>query len=165
MNTSCRGARFPVLGLALLAFLPGCVLTSLTNKLSDPTFPEQEAEIAKITSDTAEVLIRAKDGTVEARRHATRPVLGVLREATVHHAPRRVMSVNPFAIFRDWRIEQSCYEVELKGEHGDATTDVKVLLVPPSTGEKVASYTLMPFCFLIDVALFPLEWIGLLVVR
>lgn len=161
-ETSSLDMRHLLLAAFLLASAPGCVLMSAANHLSDPSFPEQDAEIASVASSSVEVRVRSLDGEVERTTRVTPRFAGEVTSASVAHAWRRTQGVNPFAIFRSIKHE-SCYEVTLVGTDGDDRRDVPILSVPPSTGAKVASYALMPLGLLVDMATFPLEWIGLLI--
>ena len=148
--------------LLLFAFMPGCVLTSAASLLSDPRYPPQEATIARVTSDDVTVLVRATDGSAQYER-TLHFAVGGIDGATVSLEGRRTQAWSPFALFHDYQAEERAWGVRAVGLVGSEQQDLPIVEVPPSTGAKVASYALMPFCVLVDIATFPIEWLGLLI--
>ncbi|MBI3723877.1 hypothetical protein HY251_08000, partial [bacterium] len=129
-----------VLLLLLLIVSPGCVLTSAANRLSDPTYPEQDAEVAAISSDAVEVVIRGTDGSserckvsgfVSRTNEGTTRALGPIRRASVKRAWRRTMHLSPVAIFERREELESVYEVVASDGEAGATREIGILRVPP----------------------------------
>ena len=149
--------------LLALLLCPGCLLTSAANHLSDPSFPEQDATVAAISSSNVVVLIRALDGTREVKTTVSLAEAGPLSKASVDRGWHRTQQWSPVAMFEPRSELESFFVVSETGVEKNQEVDVGLLRVPPSAGATFCSYVLMPFCFVVDVATFPLEWLGFIV--
>lgn len=152
--------RRSLFGLALVALTPGCILASAANRLSDRTYPEQDASIAGVESGHVHVVVRANDGSLERHDHISSSGPGAIGDTKIERAYRRTQAFSPFAIF-DPREDENGFElaVTVAGRKAPDRTWIPQVSKAPSTGAKGASYVLMPLGFLVDVATFPIEWL------
>ena len=145
--------------LALLLGAPGCILTSAANHLSDPRYPEQDASVAVVATWSVVVRISSLDGSGDVDRTVSFGTLGPLVSASVVRHWERTQGWSPVALF-DSRERENRYSVSARDVDGQTGSNgMEPMIVPPSTGAKVASAVLLPFCFLIDLGTFPLEWL------
>jgi hypothetical protein len=150
-----------LLALGLLLGTNGCVLTSAVNYIGEPGYPEQTATIAAVRSNAVgseiDVLVRTKVGQREQLSH-----VWVKDEdpAGLHVEVRELatQSIAPSTI--DLFGNPYIHEIEVVNGKNQLIGDVSWIQDEPGSAAKFFSAVLLVPAFLVDVATFPIEWIG-----